>query len=287
MRNVRALRLKNFIPADGVNITTFVHLAKHITAELAQLHRDQGAHKSINAYHIRILQQGDQTPAVFIDDPQQYAVDDALLANLNDAAVVQHLPHMSPEQTGRINRLIDQRTDLYSLGVVLYELATGQLPFPETDPMLLMHSQIAKRSPRISDIKPQWPKVVSNIVCMLLEKTPDNRYHTCEGLYADLEECAVLLEQGDEAPFVVGRCNFDEHLHMPPRLYGRANELIAMGQKYQSVISGSHQIMILSGPGGSGKTALVVFLFKVLSSRLHLWRRENLINSIMTLHTVR
>src|SRR5262249_12137294 len=138
------------------------------------------------------------------------------------------LAYISPEQTGRMNRVIDSRTDLYSLGVTLYELLTASLPFPEADPMDLVHSHIARSPARPSELAPSIPVVVSDIVMKLLEKAAEDRYQSAEGLKADLDAClAELARKGSVAPFPLGARDLSRELRIPQELYGREAELAA------------------------------------------------------------
>src|SRR5919202_2029147 len=111
---------------------------------------------------------------------------------------------MSPEQTGRMNRSLDYRTDFYSLGVTFYELLTGQLPFATTDALELIHCHIAKQPLTPQEVNPEIPQVISNIVMKLMAKTPEDRYQSTWGIAADLEECLFQLqEKGNISSFTL------------------------------------------------------------------------------------
>lgn len=180
----------------------------------------------------------------------------------------QVLAYMSPEQTGRMNRIIDARTDLYSLGVIFYELITGQLPFNASDPLEWVHCHIA-RSPRPpAQSNPTIPLPVSDIVLKLLAKTAEERYQTAEGLQHDLTLCAAKLEQdGGIAPFPLGQADVARRLLMPQKLYGREVEAAVISRAFQQACDGRGQVLLISGEAGIGKTALAHEIYQQVLER--------------------
>ncbi|SOE46269.1 PAS domain S-box-containing protein [Burkholderia sp. OK233] len=176
------------------------------------------------------------------------------------------LAYMSPEQTGRMNRSVDSRSDLYSLGVTMYELLTGSLPFTASDPMEWVHCHIARKplSPRqrIADI----PVPVSDIVMKLLAKTAEERYQTSVGLEQDLRECASQWERQQRIePFTPGRHEPPGRLLIPEKLYGRASEIAALQNAFDSIVKRPATALILvTGYTGIGKSSVVNELHKVL-----------------------
>ena len=136
------------------------------------------------------------------------------------------LAYMSPEQTGRMNRYLDYRSDFYSLGVTFYELLTNHLPFETNDPLDLVHCHLAKQPIPPHQLKPEIPKAVSDIVMKLLAKTAEARYQSASGLKVDLEECICQLETtGTIVEFTLGLRDIGEHLKISQKLYGRAREI--------------------------------------------------------------
>ncbi len=129
------------------------------------------------------------------------------------------LAYISPEQTGRMNRSIDHRSDLYSLGVTFYEMTTGMLPFQSSEPLELVHSHIARRPLAPRELNPTIPQVVSDIVMKLLAKTAEDRYQQAEGLKADLQLCLERLRAtGEIAPFPLGKHDLSGGFHIPQKL---------------------------------------------------------------------
>jgi predicted ATPase/signal transduction histidine kinase len=150
------------------------------------------------------------------------------------------LSYLSPEQTGRMNRGLDYRTDFYSLGVTFYQLLTGKLPFQSSDPMELIHCHIAQHPASVREVNPQIPLVLSEIVSKLIAKNAESRYQSALGLKADLETCLQQLnETGKIENFAIGRQDFCERFIIPEKLYGRASEVAALLAAFERVANPS------------------------------------------------
>ena len=175
------------------------------------------------------------------------------------------LAYMSPEQTGRMNRGIDYRSDLYSLGVTFYELLTGQLPFNSMEAMELVHCHIAKQPVPPHKVKPGIPQVLSSIVMKLLSKTAEARYQTSAGLRYDLETCLEQLKTTGSLEtypttswhFTPGKRDRGNQLLIPQKLYGREQEIQTLMDTFERVRYGATEMMLVSGYSGIGKTAIV------------------------------
>jgi PAS domain S-box-containing protein len=176
------------------------------------------------------------------------------------------LAYMAPEQTGRMNRSIDSRSDLYALGVTLYEMLTGSIPFTAADPMAWIHCHIARQpvppSERVPIVSPQ----ISSIVMKLLAKTAEDRYQTAAGVLADLQRCLTEWETERRIePFPLGAHDASDRLMIPERLYGREAETCTLLTSFDRVVAGGmSELVLVSGYSGIGKSSLVSELHKAL-----------------------
>jgi len=170
------------------------------------------------------------------------------------------LAYVSPEQTGRINRSIDYRTDLYSLGVTLYEMLTGKLPFRTTDTIELVHCHIAKIPTPPCEVNTDIPPIVSDIIMKLLEKNAEDRYQSALGVKSDLEICQEHLSNQQNTTvfkFELGKSDFSSQFLITQKLYGRESEISTLLETFGRVSSGEAEVIIVAGYSGIGKTALV------------------------------
>jgi predicted ATPase/GAF domain-containing protein/HPt (histidine-containing phosphotransfer) domain-containing protein len=169
--------------------------------------------------------------------------------------------YVSPEQTGRINRDLDYRTDYYSLGVSLFELLTGQLPFRADDTLGWIHCHISKPAPRVRDVAPRLPSALGRIVERLLEKDPARRYQSARGLTYDLEQCRGRLHV-PELDYELGTRDVSHIFHVCEDIVGRDAEVEALIQAYGRASSGQPTLVFVAGPSGIGKSSLVRELHK-------------------------
>jgi predicted ATPase/signal transduction histidine kinase len=240
----------------------FLPLAVRIADALAALHQQEIVHKDIKPQSILI---NPHTSEVKLADlglasrlPRE--AQPPCAAELVEGS----LPYLSPEQTGRMNRALDSRADLYSLGVTLYELLVGRLPFEASDPLEWLHCHIARipRSP--TELVPEVPPILSAIVMKLLAKMPEERYQTARGLSRDLTHCvAQWRARGRIDPFPLAERDMSDRFEIPQKLYGRDRELAALLHAFERVVdSGAPELMLVSGYPGIGKSALVQDLHK-------------------------
>ncbi|WUU94825.1 AAA family ATPase [Actinoallomurus sp. NBC_01490] len=178
--------------------------------------------------------------------------------------IVGTLEYLAPEQTGRTGRPVDQRADLYALGATLYELVTGGPPFGSGDPLRLTHDHLARVPVPPDRVNRAVPGVLSAIIMHLLEKEPDNRYQTAEGVVYDLER---LRAAGAVAGLRVGERDFPLRLLPPSRLVGRDGEVAALEAAFEESLAGRCRGVLVAGVPGVGKTALVDELRPVVTGR--------------------
>ncbi len=168
------------------------------------------------------------------------------------------LGYISPEQTGRMNRGIDYRSDFYSLGVTFYEILTGQLPFISDNPMELVHCHLAKNAILVNQIIPEIPLVLAKIISKLMAKNAEDRYQSALGIKHDLEICLNQLQAtGRIEYFELGERDISDRFLIPEKLYGRENEVDTLLQAFERVSLGASEMMLVAGFSGIGKTAVV------------------------------
>ena len=235
-------------------LAEFLDVAIGMAGAVAALHGRAIIHKDIKPHHFLVGGAGLKIIDLGIATRLSSEAQAATSANLLEGT----LAYMSPEQTGRMNRSLDRRTDLYSLGVCFYHLLTGRLPFEASDPLELVHAHIARAPRSVHDLAPQVPRIISDIVLKLMAKAAEDRYQSASGLNADLEACRDRLTQGAEiVPFPLGQKDVSGELSIPPKLYGRAGELATLQAAFEAVRRGGCRLLVISGYSGIGKSALV------------------------------
>ena len=263
--NVDGAILAGLIPPGGFSPQRWVELAVGLADGLEALH---AAH----------LLHGDVRPGAALAEPESGRV---TLVDLSLAAPaarngrasdgvgrIEGTPaYMAPEQTGRIQSPVDQRSDLYSLGVTLFELACGRRPFPTDDLLELVHAHIARRAPSPRDLNPAVPPVMAAIITKLLAKSPDERYQSVRGLKADLERLRQALGRNAVADFTLGVDDAPEQLRLPSRLYGREPDVGRIRASFDRVSAGARELLLVAGPTGIGKTSLVSTIRSVAAER--------------------
>ena len=248
--------LRNTIKSKELDLRSRLEIAVALARILARIHQQNVIHLDFNSKNILI---GKEPGAVHIIDLGSAAhVDRSGQQKIRPDQMLGTLPYIAPEQTGRINRVVDVRSDLYSLGVVLYELMTWQLPFASRDPLTLVHDHIARVPVSPSEVSSEIPAVLSAIILKLLSKNAEDRYQSAAGVQADLEKCLQRLSPEDTiAAFPLGETDFADRMIFPQKLYGRDQELKELEQAFENVCRDTSSIVFVGGYSGIGKTALV------------------------------
>jgi len=247
-----------------LSIAEFLTIAIKITAGLQGIHAANVIHKDVNPANIVFNSETGQLKFIDFGIATVLSRSNSTLANPN--VLEGTLAYISPEQTGRMNRSLDYRTDLYSLGATFYELLAHQPPFTGNDVMELIHSQIAIEPVPPHLLDSEIPQTVSQIVMKLLAKTPEDRYQSAWGIKADLETCLhQLQETGEIADFILGRQDISSQFQIPDRLYGRSGEVETLLTAFQRVGQGSCELMLVKGYSGIGKSTLVQVISKQIA----------------------
>ncbi|MFT3924504.1 MAG: AAA family ATPase [Myxococcales bacterium] len=237
-----------------LDVAAFLRLAVQMAAAVAGVHRQNIIHRDVSPANFVLDDHGGVTLVDF-----ELATVVTGLAELprGTGRLEATLPYVAPEQTGRTNRWVDQRADLYSLGATFYQMLTGAPPFPSTDPLEVLHGHLARLPALPATIRPGLPQLLSDIVMKLLAKMPEWRYQTADALEADLAEAQRRwLRDGSLGTFELARLDRRE-LSLAQSLYGRERERAELATAYESVRAGGNTLAVVQGWAGVGKTALV------------------------------
>ena len=251
-----------------LTVKEFLPFAVQIANILGNIHAANIIHKDINPSNIVVNPETKFLKIIDFGIASRLPRENPTLKNPDQLEGT--LAYLSPEQTGRINRSMDYRTDLYSLGVTFYELLTGQLPFDATDAMELVHCHIAKIPTPVCDVNLDVPPIISDIVLKLLAKNAEDRYQSAFGLKADLEKVQKNLtgfQNLSGFSFDLAQNDFSGKLQIPQKLYGRDNEVNTLLQAFERVSLGKTEMMLVAGYSGVGKTALVREIHKPMTSK--------------------
>lgn len=249
--------LKDQISTTGFELRKFLNIAVQITETLGELHSHHIIHKDVKPENILYNPNSEKIKLIDFSIASLLSKESPEITSLN--LLEGTLAYMSPEQTGRINRTLDYRTDFYSLGVSFYEMLTGRLPFQNVqDPMELVHCHIAKIPMAPEEINPNIPLGISAIAMKLLSKNAEDRYQSAYGLKADLEKAMLQLEtKGRIDLFSLGEQDFSHQLQIAQKLYGRQVEVAALMAAFEKVSLGSSEVVLVGGYSGIGKSSLV------------------------------
>ncbi len=256
LENTEGIPLRKLMDTARLDLLDSLKVALSLTSTLKEVHQQGLLHKKINPLNIFV------DPASGTVKLAGFGLATRLpkenLTTLSPQLTGETLPYISPEQTGRMNRPLDYRSDFYSLGATLYELFTGRVPFGSREAMEIIHAHIARQPVSPDKIAPQLPKTLSRLVMKLVAKRAEARYQSHSGLSADLLACVEQLEnQGSLSDFPLARMDVPKELQIAPGLYGREDEIIALEGALERVSQGATEMVLVSGSAGVGKTALV------------------------------
>jgi diguanylate cyclase (GGDEF)-like protein len=238
-----------------LGVPACLRLALVLTRTLGALHRAGVVHRDVNPSNVLVT--GCEARPVLIDFDLATTFTEDRPRFVHPRQMVGTFPYLAPEQTGRTGGVVDERADLYSLGATLYEAATGRAPFPPGAPLQTLRDVLTRVPTPPDEVDTRLPRQLSLICLRLLEKEPDRRYQSAEGLELDLARLAdALAGDGDEL-FELGQLDFPARLMAPSRLIGRQQETATLRSAFEASLDGGSRAVFVAGAPGAGKTALV------------------------------
>lgn len=245
-----------------LSLEEILTIAIRIASCIEDIHQQRIIHKDINPAHILVHPETYEVKLIsFGLATRRYQEHQGVL---NPKEWRGNLRYVSPEQTGRMNRTVDYRTDIYSFGVTIYEMLTGKPPFLTSDMLELVHAHMARKPIAPAQVKPSVPQVLSDIVMKCLSKNTEDRYFSMAGLVADLQLCLEQLVNNETiGHFPLAQHDRADRLHIPEKLYGREQEIQMLIDAFEEVSNGAARMVMLSGSAGVGKSALVFEAQKV------------------------
>lgn len=256
LEDCAAQSLRDILENQTLQLEIIIEIAREITTALQSIHKAKVIHKDLNPSNILFNQATKEIKIIDFGIATQLPKEQKSISNYKTLEGT--LAYISPEQTGRMNRGLDYRSDYYSLGVTLYELLTKQLPFKAQESMELIHAHLAKIPSSPQQIKPEIPQPVSEIVMKLMAKNAEDRYQSAAGLRHDLEICLNQLNsQGEIQEFELRQQDRCDHFIIPDQLYGRESEVKRLLDSFERVAPGKSEMMLVAGFSGIGKTAVV------------------------------
>jgi predicted ATPase/class 3 adenylate cyclase len=264
LRNyVSGKTLKELIPEGGMELKDFLKFSVQLATVLQNLHQQFVLHHDINPKNI-----------IFDNEDKCHLIDFEFSSMLNSIEISYEqaqtikgtVEYMSPEQTGRMNRKMDYRSDFYSLGVTFYEMITGKLPFENEDVLEMVHCHLALYPQNPSDIKASVPKAIDAIILKLLSKNAEDRYQSLQGLLIDLNLCLKHLEKSGTIPeFEVGTTDVASKLTISQKLYGREKEIEKLIESFDLACQNKKVLVTIGGYSGTGKSMLCFELHRFIS----------------------
>ncbi|RFP61669.1 MAG: GAF domain-containing protein [Limnothrix sp. CACIAM 69d] len=266
MEDCGSISLQKYCQQQQLSLGDVLTIALQLTTILHNLHQQRVIHKDIKPANILIHPESKQVKLIDFSIASLLPKETQEIQNPN--ILEGTLAYLAPEQTGRMNRGIDYRADFYALGVTLYQLLSGQLPFESEDPMELVHCHIAKVPAPVEQINSAIPAIVGAIVSKLIAKNAEDRYQSALGLKHDLQQCLNQWQDtGTVADFELGQRDLSDRFLILEKLYGREAEVQALLKAFDRVAQGSSELMLVAGFSGIGKTAVVNEVHKPITQK--------------------
>jgi predicted ATPase/class 3 adenylate cyclase len=256
LEDIKGMSLHDYILEESSELDTFFRIAIPLVDAVKALHQHRIIHKNICSTRIFVDRESGLPMLTGFSLAEELSRE-ALQPNVREI-VDADLSFISPEQTARMNRSLDQRTDLYSLGAVFYEMLTERPPFVTDDRMEIIHSHIARQPELPHVINPEIPPVISRMIIRLLAKNAGDRYQSAAGLLYDLKQLhALFVDRTPFDDFTIATRDVSDQFRIPDKLYGRAEEVNSLLQSFDRVADGEEEVVLIAGYSGVGKSRLV------------------------------
>ncbi|MFC1849153.1 AAA family ATPase [candidate division CSSED10-310 bacterium] len=266
LEDFKAQALGQYLSNHTLSLETILYYAMSMSESLERIHQHNIIHKDVNPSNILINPTTKQIKYIDFGIASELPRENPEI--VNPSILEGTLPYISPEQTGRMNRTLDYRTDLYSFGIMLYEMLTGTAPFQAADPLELVHAHLAIQPRSARDLNPDLPQVLANIVHKLLAKNAEDRYQSALRLSQDLRTCLdQLRNKGKIKTFIIAQRDISTKFRIPQKLYGRMTEIELLLEAFERVSQGGAEIVMIAGYSGIGKTVLVQEIHKPVVHR--------------------
>ncbi|SMD42837.1 Predicted ATPase [Aquiflexum balticum DSM 16537] len=266
MEYIPGKTISEMVEVEAFSIDDFLEYAIEISRILSEVHEAKIIHKDINSQNIIIDPNNGRVTLLDFGISTKLNLKNSSLDNPEKLEGT--LMYISPEQSGRMNRVMDYRTDLYSLGITFFEMLTGDLPFQSTDAMELIHAHITSKLPPISNYRKDAPDMLERIINKLTAKNAEARYQSALGLMKDLQYCLddwKRLNHIEE--FEICQHDFSGDFHLPQKLYGRDKELGLLMEAFDRVSDGQIQTLLVGGYSGTGKSVLVHEIHRPITAK--------------------
>lgn len=248
--------LRDLIASAPLTLRSVLTIATGIASGLVELHRLDIIHREISPDTVTVSEDG--RTARIIDLGMATVVPRVQPDVRATAGLRGSLPYISPEQTGRTSRPIDFRTDLYSLGITLFEMLVGAPPFTSPEPLDLVHEHLAVRPPKVSQRRPRTPRIIDELVAKLLEKDPNDRYRSAAGVLHDLEAISDHVVRGlDPDSLSLEGIEISTRFRLPDQLFGRDEEIASLHGWLDHTCKGNTTLVLVHGYSGVGKSSLI------------------------------
>jgi predicted ATPase/signal transduction histidine kinase/CheY-like chemotaxis protein/tRNA A-37 threonylcarbamoyl transferase component Bud32 len=250
------LSLEKFIPENGFSIEQFLKIAVQMVKGISEIHRKGITHRDIKPANFLINSTTEEIKIIDFGSASRLKEESQSVQNIDKFEGT--LAYISPEQTGRMNRNVDYRTDFYSLGVTFYQMLNGKLPFAKKDAMELIHCHLAYEATPLRQAMPVIPEVISQLVQLLMMKNAEDRYQSTQGLLHDLQICQQLISTNHTIePFVLRQNDYSEKFQVSQKLYGRTNEIKTLLTIFERINHGKPEVLAVAGYSGIGKSVFI------------------------------